>query len=225
MGNKLLDNLATIFWFLPPYMGILYFYLGGGDLELATTLVYYLIYSTSTTVLAGGYWLLCKRAKGKVAAWLVSIAYAETFFAITLWGIVALLIINTLSPGEWGNHEEKFFSGIANALIGMAVGGTLLAALVLVYGFYRGQLDRPISVLPFGVGWRNELPRPGTLFVEYTGWEDLPMELQEDWRVSHDEEGHIYVLSGDGVRTRVEPNTGWHLHKDRDGNITIWKAG
>lgn len=225
MGNKLLDNLATIFWFLPPYLGILYFYLGGGDLEVMTTIIYYLIYSVSASVLAGGYWLLCKRAKGKVAAWLVSIAYAETFFSITLWGIVALLIVNTLSPGEWGKHEQQLISNLANGLIGMAVGGTLLAAVVLIYGFYKGQLDRPISVLPFGLGWGQELPQPETLFVPYSGWEHLPKAIREDWRTSVDKDGCLQVLTGDGARIRVEPNTGWYVHRDEDGEITVWKAG
>jgi hypothetical protein len=113
VGNKLLDNLAAIFWFLPPYLGIVYFWLSGTPKEELATIVYYLAYAISATILSGGYWLLCKRAKGKVAAWLVSVAYAETFFAITLWGLIILIIINMLSPGQWGEHDREILAAIS----------------------------------------------------------------------------------------------------------------
>jgi hypothetical protein len=225
VGNKLLDNLAAIFWFLPPYLGIIYFWLSGGPQEDTATLVYYLAYAISATVLSGGYWLLCRRAAGKVAAWLVSVAYAETFFAITLWGIIILIIINIVSPGAWGAHDREMLAAISRGLVGFAVGGTLIASLVLIYGFLKGQLDRPIAVFPFGLGWGHELPQAKTIFVSYKGWEELPEVIQEDWRTSTDEAGMLYVLTGDGARIRVEPGTGWYLHRDEDGEITVWKEG
>jgi hypothetical protein len=153
------------------------------------------------------------------------VAYAETFFAITLWGLIILIIINMLSPGQWGEHDREILAAISRGLVGFAVGGTLIAALVLIYGFAKGQLDRPIAVFPFGLGWGHELPQPKTIFVPYTGWEDLPEVIQEDWRTSTDEEGMLYVLTGDGARIRVEPETGWYLHRDEDGEITVWKEG
>lgn len=225
VGNKLLDNLAAIFWFLPPYLGIIYFWLSGTPQENLATAVYYLLYAISASILSGGYWVLCKRAKGKVAAWLVSVAYAESFFAITLWGIVIILLLNFLTPQEWGLHNYQVLTDIARGLIGFAVGGTLIAALVLIYGFYKGQLDRPISVFPFGFGWGHELPQPKTIFVPYKDWEHLPKVIREDWRTSTDAKGMLYVLTGDGARIRVEPNTGWYVHRDEDGEITIWKEG
>lgn len=147
MTRTILEKLPHIFVSLVPVFWIGTFLVGGTPLAGVQTLTMYPVYAAFVTALLAGLYLLYRRdPDGMASVLFVLFFYEMLFFALTLWGISAIIIIQALYPEL---ADSLVLSRLARAFVGSSAGGTAIA-VVAFYGALRSRcLGHHIPLFPW----------------------------------------------------------------------------
>lgn len=157
MIRRIQDHLPVVFLVAMPLAYLLFFFLSQPTnptiittYDILFRLGMFLPFAIAVTVIFIGKILLCKRSEGgTVALWLVTVTYATGCVALMWWGIIGLTLISAFHFALREESEGAILRGLGNAMVGGAMVGEVIAAIVIVVGFRTRTLGRHIHPLPF----------------------------------------------------------------------------
>lgn len=156
IGEKLLQSIPLLYLISAPLAATIVFLLSlptHPQVETTYDIVFrfslYVPFAVAVSVVFVGKIMLCRRSDaphGLVSLWLTTVTYAWGCFAVTMWGIVSLIVVNTfhLSLFDWS--DGSVLRGLSFSFVGIGMIGEVIAAIVIIVGFkYQvlGMLIRP----------------------------------------------------------------------------------